>query len=241
MKKLLAILAIAGTFWCPALAAEEVSGNLPETKPVGIKLNQEVPLGGIIMWWGARGYVNENDMPNWQICNGDPVRKGSPLLTIGILTVPNLEGKFARGAASNIAACPTVPDGAGQSTLKGLKTDEITLLQHQIPGHSHGVDEVVKQHTHDTQTDYIWGPGGGGGIRLIMERCGQNGKFPLHAGKGGVGPMPMGDVPYSIVGKANLGDAKELPGGGNGGHYHPLPNLDIRPEYVNVYYLIRVK
>lgn len=239
MKKVFTILAIAGTLWSPVLA-EEASGNLPPTKPVGIKLNQEVPLGGIIMWWGARSYVNQADMPNWQICNGDPVREGSPLLTIGIKNVPNLEGKFPRGAASNIVACPTVPEGAGQSTLKGLKTEETNLSVNQIPKHSHGVDAVVEQHTHDTQTDYIWGPGGGGGMRLIMNRCGQNGKWPLEAGKGGVGPMPMAGVPYSIVGKANLG-VKEQSVGNDGGHSHPMPNMDIRPEYVNVYYLIRVK
>ncbi len=242
MKKILIAVALFGMS-VSAVTAEEASGNLPATKPSNLRLNQEVPIGGIMMWWGARSYVNIHDMPNWQICNGDPVRPGSQLLSLGITNVPNLEDKFAKGAASTIVACPTVPQGAGKNVLSGLKTVGVPLSKEQLPSHFHDVSEAIQKHTHDTNTDYLWGPGGGGGLRMIMEPYADHtGRWPLHAGRGGKQPMPMGEVPYGLVGTTRLVGTDHISGSTGGGVplELPLPDLNIKPEYVNVFYLIRV-
>jgi len=240
MKKLFAIFTISMLLTSAAKAAE-TSGNLPSNPPAGFLLNQEVPVGGIIMWWGARSYVNDTNMPNWQICNGEAVKPGSPLLALGITNVPNLEGKFAKGADSNITACPTVPQGAGRNTISGLLTKEVWLNTNQIPAHSHDVGNAIAKHSHDTQADYIFAPGGGGSRRLIMQKY-QDGRWPLAPGKGGVTPKPLAGITYSIVGPAKLGNVRETDARGGGqGHAHDVPDFDSRPEYANVFYLIRVK
>ena len=98
--------------------------NLPR------QIETNVPVGGIILWYGATSTIPEN----WALCNGEN-------------NTPDLRDRFIVGAGS------TYNVGA----LGGNK--EIALTEAQMPSHTHTFRGTAHNHTASTSlsgvsTDY---------------------------------------------------------------------------------------
>lgn len=64
-----------------------------------------VPIGGIIMWWGALATIPQN----FELCDGGAPAAGAVLTGLK----PDLRGRFPRGASTGVANVTNNPGGSG--------------------------------------------------------------------------------------------------------------------------------
>ena len=110
--------------------------------PTPIKRQFDVPIGGIIDFSGSFGGTN-NRFPIdgetgeintcWCLCDG---------ITTNGRTVPDLRGKFVRGADNNYPSGSIGGSDKHTHTMSG-SVGSTTLTTSSMPSHTHGVDTGV--------------------------------------------------------------------------------------------------
>jgi hypothetical protein len=102
----------------------------------------EVPVGGVIMWWGL-----EKDVPaGFEVCDGRvPVTPGAILEG----RKPDLRGRFPMGAPDEYKFRPWEDNTGGSDSVEGqtapASIDKPPPHEHPLSQHSHS----IKDHTHD--------------------------------------------------------------------------------------------
>ena len=105
-------------------------------EPAQVPSPVEVPIGGIILWWGRASEIPDGFEP----CDGQSVTTRDAVLRG---TKPNLQNKFPRGAADYRTFVPQAYAGGGSDTIvldeNSLKLDahKFTLKETQLPAHDH--------------------------------------------------------------------------------------------------------
>jgi hypothetical protein len=206
-------------------AAERANPANWKLKEQNVPAGISVPVGGVIMWWGASGAVPAG----FEICNG-----GAPV-TAGALIAskPDLRDKFVKGAgaaATNVAAANV---SGGTHTVAQRDTAGTAISQAQLPNyvlpHTLGT-AAAGNHSHtisDARNDAEDDDSGDGG--------------KLASGQGqGLRPFPTlitddaGNHTHAITGSITSG-------GGGQAHVHAIPAHDNRPAFLELFYIIRVK
>lgn len=111
---------------------------VPRTQGTSATAATEVPIGGIILWWGRAADIPEG----FEVCDGTSVTtKGAVLRG----AKPNLESKFPRGAAAFRNFVPLAFTGGGTDTIDlgsgavGASIEDHLLTANQLPSHQHAV------------------------------------------------------------------------------------------------------
>jgi hypothetical protein len=122
----------------------------PNTSAVDVHV--QVPVGGIILWWGAAADIPEG----FEACDGKAVVTKDAVLRGN---KPDLENKFARGAPDWRRFIPQAYKGGGGDTFtldsvaKGLEIEEHALTSKHLPKHHHAAGPLAHSvttldHTH---------------------------------------------------------------------------------------------
>ena len=123
-------------------------------------VDTSIPVGGIIMWSGTTG----TSLPsNWKLCDGS---------TYNGITTPDLRGRFVLSSTTPTSANGNIALAGGLSTRNVNATggvETVTLLEGQMPSHSHSVSATTvsngsHNHTINDSGHRHW-TGSGGGVR----------------------------------------------------------------------------
>jgi hypothetical protein len=110
----------------------------------------EVPIGGIILWWGTAAEIPEG----FEACDGTVVKTKDAVLRGA---KPNLESKFVRGAPAYRSFAPQAFAGGGSDTIAlDGNSVQLAIAPHkltsaQLPAHTHLTPELthtVNDHSH---------------------------------------------------------------------------------------------
>ncbi len=178
-----------------------------------------VPVGGVIMWWGAL-----NQIPaNYEICNGEaPTTPGAVLPG----NKPDLRDRFVKGAPNTATDVKTTPVAGGSHSIAGSTTGGTALSAAQMPSHQHRVSLFTSangQHSHT----YAIGPGDAGSRNKAADGDqGPNGFRPS--------TDPAGEHAHLVVGDTALAGSGQP-------HSHTFPAFDNRPAFLEMFFIIRVK
>ncbi len=183
------------------------------------------PVGAIVAYWGTT-----NDLANlkgWELCDGTPVStQGSPLIN---MNKPNLVEHFVMGcSASQEPRSQPITGGTNRLSSRSQgNSGAVALSVAQMPSHSH-------PHQHKIA---VIGSSGDSYLGDHPEQA-------IYTGgqRGGDSKYALASVPAT----PNAGPTSTDSTGAGGGqpHTHSLPDLpeqDIRPAFVALYYIMRVK
>jgi len=215
-----------------------------------------VPIGGILIWWGIF-----QDIPaGFEACDGrTPHTEGAVFRD----RKPDLQKLFVKGADDMRAFVPRSNKGGG-SPLISVRVDPHQLQLDEIPGHAHslanhthaiaphdhGVDpppQAIAGHAHTIGDRVQVSVGGAATANVVSATLGTATTgatnlsvdlAPLNTGNNSAGLVTQGP---SV---ANTGASGGIaPTGAARGHSHTLSTnaLDLRPPYLDVLYIIRVK
>ena len=120
-------------------------------------LATEVPIGGIILWWGTAAEIPEG----YEACDGTVVKTKDAVLRGA---KPNLESKFPRGAPAYRSFAPQAFAGGGSDTIVldkntvqlGIDPHDFKLTVEQLSRHKHDIPRLthtVDDHRHTSQGD----------------------------------------------------------------------------------------
>ena len=101
-----------------------------------------VPTGSIIMWYGTTADIPEG----WALCDGGTYDRSNGL---GVITTPDLNGRFVVGVGDNGSTNYTAHDTGGQ--------DSVALVEAELPAHRHYISlstSINGHHTHGLDGDY---------------------------------------------------------------------------------------
>lgn len=189
--------------------------------PAGVS----VPVGGVIMWWGAF-----TSMPaGFEICNGGA--PGTPGALIS--TKPDLRDKFVKGAVGISGNVATSNITGGTNAIAATITGGTALSQGQLPqinvvsgdltaltagAHSHRVYEGPND-----GGDSDGGDNGGAATGDSFDR-----NIPT------VTTTTDGAHTHAVTGAINRSGSGQT-------HAHTIPAQDNRPAFLEMFYIIRVK
>lgn len=136
--------------FCACLLLAAVPFAAMQARPPAAVVVPEIPIGGIILWWGRAA-----DIPyGFEACDGTVVGTKGAVIT-GLK--PNLENKFPRGAPEHRTFVPQAFSGGGDDTLRfGRQKVTLNIAPHgfalntaQLPTHSHAIPEQAHRVTED--------------------------------------------------------------------------------------------
>ena len=194
--------------------ANEAGTSRDSQKFAGYLLGQlpgAMPVGTVVMWWGHEGSIPAG----WELCNGSPPAIQGALLTGN---KPNLVNRFPKGSDGTTANVQAANRTGGQHSIPQRMTGGTAITIAQMPNHTH----TDSGHSHGTSR----ADGTQGGAGLLIQT-----------------PAGPGDKVRNAIDiiSVNTGFANIQPTGGNQPHDHTIPGHDNQPEYLEVFFIIRVK
>lgn len=206
-------------------AADRANPANWKLKEVNVPAGVSVPVGGVIMWWGATAGIPAG----FELCSG-----GAPT-TAGALIAskPDLRDKFVKGAGAAATNVATANLSGGTHTVAQRDTGGTAINQAQLPSyvlpHSLGIANGGN-HSHTISN-----------ARNSAEDddSGDNGKLASGQGEGLRGfPTLFSDDAglhsHTITGQITSGGSGQA-------HVHTIPAHDNRPLFLELFYIIRVK
>jgi hypothetical protein len=219
----------------------------------GAALNYPVPIGAIVMWYGAVA-----DIPTgWAICNGSIHSRTDGA---GNITTPNLSGRFIRGATSDTFQNTEGGKDSKQYTVSlngdhthsnpntsaagdhdhGGSTLNHTLTIAQIPWHDHGggwhnhnVKYVDEANTPGIYGSWIVGDGAVSSSPPLQNEASYGPSEQVIDGQGGGGGHSHGI--------AGSGDHTHTIGNtGTGGAHNHTVTVDHLPTYRNMIWIMKI-
>ena len=243
----------SGMFLASALFTLLTAGNA--LRP-DFQATTAVPIGGILIWWGTF-----QDIPaGFEACDGrTPHTEGAVFRE----RKPDLQKMFVKGADDMRAFVPRSNKGGGSPQIS-IRVDPHQLQLDEIPGHTHslanhthaiaphnhGVDpppQAIAGHAHALGDRVAVDVGGGTTTNVVSATLGSatTGSTNLSVD---IAPLNTGNNSAGLVTQppsvANTGSTGGMaPAGAARGHTHTLSSnvLDLRPPYLDVLYIIRVK
>ena len=210
----------------PAVFAVEAENSRKLSGYPVDQLPSNVPVGGVIMWWGATANIPSG----FELCDG-----GAPTTAGALLSgnKPDLRDRFVKGATNGAANVQAAAVTGGTNTFAGNLTGGTALTLDQIPAHTHGINDPG--HTHGVtdpghrHTDDFWANGASLPAGTINYKI-LNQLNPYNTGFSTTG--------ISIQSRAT-GITLQNSGGGNS-HTHTIPT-ENRPAFLELLFIIRVK
>lgn len=194
----------------------------------------EVPVGGIILWWGPAADIPEG----FEACDGTIVTTRNAVLRGA---KPNLQSKFPRGAANYRTFVPQAYAGGGSDEL-ALSIEDHVLTKDQLPAHAHKVGPLAHvvsiggkpqgnslSHSHPLTLQTTGGSSPQTSALVAQEATTD---YPLTTESSG-GTL-LDHPPTSTTSEGRSGPISLK-------HKLTQSKLDNRPAYVEVVFLIRVK
>lgn len=194
-------------------------------KEQNIPAGVSVPVGGVIMWWGA-----SNALPaGFELCNGGIPTTSGALIS----SKPDLRDRFVKGATAAATNVQTANVAGGTNTTAAGTTGGTAITQGQLPAYTlpHSLATAsAGNHSHTISNNRN---------RSEDDDDGDNGQ--LASGQGdGLRNFPTlysddaGAHTHTITGSITSG-------GSNQAHTHTIPAEDNRPAFLEMFYIIRVK
>lgn len=208
---------------------ERLRRDHPDVTTLSSIIQMTPPIGSVLPFWGSRTEVLALD--GWELCNGDPIAdKRSPLLG---RPKPDMSQRFIMGVTdADNTWSPVIEGGSNRIEERnqgnGGRTAGHALSVAEMPAHSH-------PHKH-----YVARTGDSG--RYLGDRQNHQSTIATHGESGQ-------DSKYSLTtidGTAHAGvtNIDRTEAGGGRSHSHALPPIpwhDNRPQFVGMYYIIRVR
>lgn len=123
------------------------AANIANQQVTYEKLDPTVlPLGSVIMWYRKSG---ETNLPGggWEICDGRAWSSITNSLGYTTGTIPDLRDSFAIGADINGIVAPSIGAGGGSNERNFAHSHNVDAHFHGVPSHSHGIS-LDGNHTH---------------------------------------------------------------------------------------------
>jgi hypothetical protein len=215
-----------------------------------------VPIGGILMWWGAYDDIPEG----YEACDGrNPTTKDALFRD----RKPDLQNRFAKGADDMRTFVPQAFKSGGSSRVD-FKVDPHELTLEEVPGHTHSLLEHVHPldrhdhavdprplplaaHTHTIGDVVEVVPATSDGVSVISASGTDSttGSTPLTVD---VPSLTTAKNTDGVVAKASTTKDTGRAGGEKPqfkakphGHTLSSSTSDMRPPFLDVLYIIRVK
>ena len=189
--------------------------------PAGVS----VPVGGVIMWWGASTAVPAG----FELCTGGAPTTAGALIS----TKPDLRDRFVKGATAAATNVLTANVAGGSNSTAANTTGPTALSQSQLPSYTlpHTLGTATAgNHSHTISNNRN---------QAEDDDTGDNGKVATGQGEG-LRAFPTlfsddaGSHQHAITGSITSG-------GGGQAHTHTIPVEDNRPAFLEMFYIIRVK
>lgn len=214
-----------------------------------------VPIGGILLWWGRYDEIPEG----FEACDG---RQPNTRDAVFRDRKPDFQRRFPKGADDMRSFVPQNYAGGGNAQLS-FEVDAHELTLEEIPGHTHGLQDHVHPiapHTHDvdpaplpltghdhTLGDSVTVSAAASGTDVVgtSGTANSTGSTPLTV------DIPTATTTANTAGLTTLASSIKETGRAGGqkpkfqakGHTHAISTTppDLRPPYLDVIYIIRVK
>lgn len=206
-------------------AAAQAEWKLKDTV---VPANVAVPVGGVIMWWGSLSQIPDG----FELCDGAAPAPGSLLTGVK----PDLRDKFVKGATSGATDVKQNPVTGGRHATQVSRTGLTELTRSQLPNYTlpHNLGTAAAgAHRHNIES------GDGPNNRAAPTDEGKDGYFAGGDADNHEAFRPLrttenGSHTHAITGTISLG-------GSGQGHDHVIPSHDNRPEFLELFYIIRVR
>lgn len=231
---------------CIPLAMILGSWNGRSNPPYRPTAASEVPIGGVLLFWGRLTELPEG----FEACDGTlPITKGALLKE----HKPDLRNRFAMGTLQPHTFDPRTAQSGGDHRSKAGRTGGHTLTQAQLPAHTHPIahSHDLAAHTHSL-VDHSHPIGNHThpvaelasistqqGSERFLKQGSTHDSGPATGTTGPAGAGTTGQGGPGASGPAN--PANSGPTGGGQPHEHSLPESDNRPAYLELLYIVRVK
>lgn len=192
---------------------------------VNVPSNVAVPVGGVIMWWGAANAIPAG----FEICNGGtPTTQGAL-----ISSKPDLRDRFVKGKSNSSGNVSSPVVAGGLHTTPDTATFGTALTQSQLPAISVPAGQLTAlsagAHSHrvfQDDNDAVQTDSGDGSITTGGGTRDRN--VPTFT------TTTDGAHTHQVTGTINSSGSGQT-------HTHIVPSHDNRPAFVEMFYIIRVK
>jgi hypothetical protein len=232
-----------------AVTTEKIADGSVTVPKISLDVRTSLmPLGAVIIWTGSLNpfHATSNPTgvpPDWELADGGTVALNPPKAMSGVQK-PDLRDRFVLGADQAMHASVQLngTHEGGANTLSGLRTSLVTMTEADMPDHTHDQDLGTTQNTH-THDD--------GQLLDDRSKCttgrtlnGDDNDPAQYIGLGRANsPLPcpnLGDGLGSGLHNHDLsGEILENESTARA-HDHGFADMDNRPAFTEVYFIIRV-